>query len=139
MNLHNLPTTVRLYGNTEWRGKCPPEGLEQITFFNRVRSQYPDTWGAIALHVRNEGKRYREQIALHKAEGMTAGAADIIIPGRITFVCELKRQDHTKSKWQPNQLEYLEASGNSGAFACVALGCDAAWQALHDWIDHVAE
>lgn len=138
MNLNDLPTSVRLYGDTEWRGKCPHEGLEQITFFNRVRRGYPDTLGAIALHVRNEGKRYRDQIALHKAEGMTTGAADIIIPGRVTFVCELKRQDHTKSQWQPGQMTYLEAAGSSGAFACVALGCNAAWEALHDWINHVA-
>jgi hypothetical protein len=138
MNLNDVPDSVRIFGDADYRGKCPPESIEQVTFFNRVRREYPDTWGNIAIHVRNEGKRYREQIQLHKAEGMTAGSPDIIIPARVTFLCELKRRDHTKSAFQPGQLPYLSAASDSGAFACVALGCDAAWDALEVWIDSLA-
>jgi len=111
--------------------------MEQITFFNKLRSEYPDTWGAIGLHPRNEqqlkGGQFRGMIR-QKAEGMTPGASDVIVPGRVTFVCEIKRQDHTKSKWQPGQIEYLTAAYEMGAFACVALGWQGAWEALQEWI-----
>ena len=136
MNLHDLPFPI--YGDTDFRGKCPKEDIEQASFFNRLRSEYPDTWGILALHPRNEqqlrGGQFRA-LAKHKAEGMTKGAADILIPARVAFVCELKRRDHTQSKWQDGQVDYLTAAHNAGAFACVALGCDAAWDALQDWIN----
>ena len=128
---------VPTFGDLGFRGKCPTEAQEQITFFARLRRTYPDTWGALAIHPRNEGLRAGGQlgaIARHKAEGMTHGAADIIIPGRMAFVCELKRRDYTKSDWQDGQREYLEAAADAGAFACVALGCDAAWQAFGAWL-----
>lgn len=136
MNLKHLPFPI--YGNTEWRGKCPLETAEQITFFNQLRKTHPDTWGRLALHPRNEqqlrGGQHRGLIR-QKAEGMTPGASDVIIPGKAAFVCEIKRQDHTQSKWQPGQVEYLEAAHNAGAFACVALGWRGAWDALSDWIE----
>lgn len=128
-----FPSFLRVYGNTSYRGNCPAESLEQITFFNRLRLQYPKTWGAIAIHVRNEGNRHHAQTIRHKAEGMVSGSADIIIPGSPSFVCELKRRNHTKSTWQLGQIEYLEACHNAGAFTCVALGYEAAWRALQDW------
>jgi len=134
MKLSDIPHNVLLFGNPGFRGKCAPESIEQVTFFNRIRREYPETWGALAIHVKNEGKRSRGQMAMDKAEGMTPGASDIIIPARITFVCEMKRRDHTKCKFQPGQLPYLTAAANSGAFACVALGCDAAWEAFGEWL-----
>lgn len=132
MNLIDQP--FKIYGNAGYRGACPTEALEQITFFNRIRAQHPKSWGLIATHIRNEGKRNVRQAARQKAEGLTSGASDIIIPGRVTFICEMKRRDHTKSKWQPAQIDYLTAAADAGAFACVALGCDAAWEAFGDWI-----
>lgn len=60
--------------------------------------------------------------------------ASPIIVGNPTFVCELKRQDHTKSKWQDGQLEFLEASQKRGAFVCVAFGYLAALNAVKDYI-----
>jgi hypothetical protein len=139
MNLHNLPTSLRIYGDTAFRGKCPVESQEQATFFNTLRRVYPDTLGRIALHPRNEQQLRGGQfsgLAKQKAEGMTPGASDIIIPagGRCgAFVCELKRRDHTQSKWQNGQIEYLTAAHEMGAFVCVALGWEAAWLALEDW------
>ena len=136
MRLNDLPFPI--YGDTSWRGKCPSEAMEQMTFFNTLRREYPATWGRLALHPRNEGQRKGGQIKAmiqHKAEGLTPGASDIIIPARVTFVCELKRQDHTQSKWQDGQREYLEAAHNAGAFACVALGWKGAWAALMEWQD----
>lgn len=135
MRLNDLP--FRVYGNTGFRGKCPTEALEQITFFRRVRDAYPDSYGLTALHPRNEGLKIGGQfgaVSRHKAEGMTPGASDIIIPGRVTFVCEMKRRDRTQSEWQDGQIEYLTAAHNAGAFACVAFGCDAAWEAFQEWL-----
>ena len=133
MKLDNLPFLV--YGDTTFRGKCPKEDLEQITLFGRVRET---KWGALAIHPRNEGQLRKGQfgsMSKKKAEGMVAGASDIIIPARVSFVCELKRLDHTQSSWQDGQIDYLTAAHDAGAFACVALGVDAAWQAFTDWVE----
>jgi hypothetical protein len=122
---------LKVYGDQSFRGNCPTETAEQITFFNEVRKD--PIYGPIATHIRNEGKRHYMQVAKQKAEGMTIGAADIIIPAGQTFVCELKRRDHTKSRFQKGQLEYLEAAQNTGAFVCVALGYKAAIEAFNEW------
>ena len=140
MRLNDLPDGVRLYGTPTWRGVCPPESMEQITFFNRLRREYPETWGRLALHPRNEQQLRGGQhgaLLKQRAEGMTLGSSDIVIPGLPTFVCEMKRRDRTKSKWQPGQLEYLGTAAEAGAFACVALGHEAAWQAFEDWRDAI--
>jgi len=130
-----LPNDIRLYGDLNYRGTCPKETLEQVTFFARLRRQYPDTLGLIAFHVRNEGKRNHLEAAAHKAEGMTTGAPDIIIPGAPTFVCELKRRDHTQSEVSMSQMAYLRAAQAAGCFVCIALGVDAAWEALHEYME----
>lgn len=128
-----LPDWLPCYGDIKYRGQCPSESAEQITFFNRLRSVYPTSYGLLAVHPRNEGKRTHAQVWRHKAEGMAPGASDIIIPGAPAFVCEMKRQNHTLSKWEPGQLEYLKAAEQHGAFVCVALGWEGAWQAFLDW------
>lgn len=130
MNLNDCQVPV--YGDQSFRGKCPTESVEQITFFNRIR-KIP-IWGKLALHPRNEGKRHYKQVTKEKAEGMTEGASDIIIPGSPSFVCELKRRDRTKSSWQSGQEDYLESAQKAGAFACVALGADAAMEAFEEWL-----
>ena len=135
MQLEACP--VPIYGDTAWRGKCPKEEVEQISFFNRLRSGYPDSYGLIALHPRNEGLKRAGQFSAvikHAAEGMAKGAADIVIPGSPSFVCEMKRRDHTQSAWQDGQQAYLAASLKAGAFTCIALGAEAAWTALGVWL-----
>ena len=126
---------IPVYGDIDYRSKkCPTETAEQITFFNWLRREYPDSYGLIAIHIRNEGKRTIHQTIREKAEGMVSGAADIVIPGCPAFVCELKRQDHTQSHWEDGQQEYLKAAQNAGAFVCVALGYKAAIEAFNVWI-----
>lgn len=138
MNLTDLKTMpFRVYGDLSFRGKCQVESVEQVTFFNRLRTGNPDTWGKLAVHPRNEGLKtggHIRAVARHRAEGMTPGAADIIIPGAPAFVCELKRRDPTQSAWQDGQVEYLTSAHEAGCFACVAFGADAAWQAFGDWL-----
>lgn len=129
-----IPDWLPVFGDQGYRNKkCPTETAEQVTFFNTLRREYPEL-GKIALHIRNEGKRTVQQAMRQKAEGMVTGASDIVIPGCPAFVCELKRADHTQSRWQDGQIEYLEAAKNNGAFVCVALGHKAALEALKEWI-----
>lgn len=131
-----FPESIRLFGNKDFRGNCPKEQLEQSSFFSKLRREHPDSYGIIALHPRNEGLIKAGQfqaMAKKRVEGMAVGAADIVIPGCPAFVCELKRQDHTKSHWQEGQIAYLEAAQDSGAFVCVALGAAAAWEAFLEW------
>lgn len=131
-----FPSSIPVFGDTSYRGDCHKEEVEQASFFSRLRREYPDSYGAIALHPRNEGLKEKGQFSTvikHAAEGMTRGASDIVVPGAPAFVCELKRMDHTKSHWQDGQIEYLIAARNAGAFVCVALGAVAAWEAFETW------
>lgn len=130
-----FPEWLPVYGDTAYRGPCPTESVEQATAISYIRRGWPDTYGVIVLHPRNEGKRNWRQAAKHRAEGMTTGASDIIIPACVSFVCEVKRQDHTKSRWEDGQREYLEAAHSAGAFACVALGAAGVRLALAEWLE----
>ena len=82
MLLNDLPSGVYVYGDVSFRGKCPKEDQEQVTFFNRLRREYPDTWGKLALHPRNEGLKiggHITAVSRHKAEGMTPGALTALL------------------------------------------------------------
>ena len=129
-----FPPWMRIYGDVAYRGTCPTETAEQVTTFARIRRHWPDTLGVVALHVRNEGKRTAGQVWHQKAEGLTRGAPDIIIPGSTTLIIELKRRDHTASKWQHGQLEYLQTAHELGSWVCVALGADAAIEAINCYL-----
>lgn len=133
-----IPEEIPLYGDLSYRDKkCPKESLEQITFISRVRREHPDTYGKIIIHPKNEGLLISGQfsgINKNKAMGQTKGASDIVIPGMPSFVCEIKRQDRTLSSISDEQIEYLLAAQQAGSFICIALGCDAAWEAFNDWI-----
>lgn len=125
---------IRIYGDLTYRNKkCPREVVEQVTFFNTLKSKYPRL-ASVALHPRNEGKRSGIITELYKMEGMNTGAPDVIIPALVPFVCEIKRQDHTMSKWQKGQQDYLLQAEQLGCFACVALGYKNAWIALVEWM-----
>ena len=132
MNLKNIPDEIEIYGDVSFRGACATEGAEQVTFFNALETVHPDI-AAIALHIKNEGKRTRGQAHWDKVNGMKAGASDICIPGAPTFLCELKQKDHTKSRLDKKQLDYLLTARANGAFVCVALGFEAALQAVAKW------
>lgn len=129
-----FPQWIKVFGDQEYRGECPPELAEQITFFQWLQRQHPELH-RIAVHPRNEGKRTYQQAKRQRLEGaLTRGAADIIIPGRVSFVCEMKRQNHILSRWEPGQLDYLKAAQDAGAFVCVALGWQAATGAVKEWL-----
>lgn len=127
-----------LYGDSKYRNKnCPKESLEQITFISWVRKNFPDTHGITLFHAKNEAKLINGQFhAIHKdrAMGMSKGCADIHAPGNPSFCMELKRQDRTLSDISLEQLAYLYAAKEAGAFVCIALGYEAAMNAFNDWL-----
>ena len=125
---------IKVFGDTTFRGDCPSESAETVTFFAKLRREYPDSYGKIATHIRNEGLRTFYQATKQKSEGMVKGAPDILIPASVAFVCELKRQDHTRSKWQDGQQEYLLEAQKQGAFVCIGLGYVGAYEAFNFWI-----
>lgn len=130
-----FPPWLKVYGDVNYRGDCPSEASEQAAFFRMIRREYPNTFGALALHPKNEAKRSGSGFTAldkDKALGMVSGASDIIIP--LGFICEMKRRDHTKSAWQKGQIDYLEAAHKAGGFACIALGHEAAWEAFQAWL-----
>lgn len=123
---------LKVYGDVSFRGNCPKEEIEQITFFNQLKKLHPEI-AELATHVKNEGKKSWGQIAKDKAGGLNQGFSDIIIAGAPTCLIEMKRQDHTKSHWQDNQQEKILLAQDAGAFSCVALGYKAALEAVEDW------
>ena len=124
-----------VYGDPTFRGDCPSEYADHKTAIGMIKDHYPDLI-RIIIHPKNEGKRNGFQAALERAiGGLNKGASDIIIPGCPTFVCELKRRDHTAKsvKWQPGQLDYLKSCQDQGAFVCVALGWQGVIEAIEAW------
>ena len=120
----------------DYRGKCPKEATEQVAFFNRVRQEYPETWGRIAIHIRNEDRMATARaMKLHKLEGLTVGASDIQIPGSPSLCIELKRLDPRLSTLSPEQAAYLVAAEKAGAFVAVCFGALAAWECFETWLD----
>lgn len=133
-----IPNWLKSYGNMDFRGDCPKEDSELVTFFNELKRLYPHL-SDIAIHPDNEGlvigKAHNAHIRQKAKGAIKKGASDIIIVGNPTFVCEMKRQDHTKSQWQDGQIEFLEASKANGAFVCIAFGYVAAMLAVEEWHD----
>lgn len=128
-----LPDWLKVYGDTSYRGKCPVEGAEQVTLFTQIRKHHPKL-APIVFHPRMEGERTKGQADWQKADGsIVAGVSDVIGVGHPMLVLELKRRDHTQSVWQKGQVDFLELSHRRGAFTCLALGYEAALQAIQDW------
>src|SRR5690606_23059711 len=125
---------VRIYGKAD-QDKAPSESVEMSTFFSRLRAQYPHTYGAVGIHVRNEGKRTFAQASKMMLEGgFVKGTPDIIIPGSPTFLCELKSRKKG-SRPSKEQMAYLETATKTDAFCVIAYGYEEAWNALNDWIE----
>ena len=136
MNLKKVATSnIDVIGDTSYRGDCPSETAEMIGFFSWLRSHHPKL-AAVAVHVRNEGQRSKRQGYQHKQEGMNTGASDIVIPVNPPICIEMKRSDHTKSTISDEQLAYLVAAQDAGAYAVVALGCKGAMEVIAGWIEH---
>ena len=124
---------VKVYGDISFRDKkCAKEDAEQITFFNQLRKHQPDI-AELATHIKNEGKKTHNQAIKDSINGLNQGFADVIIIGHPVLYMEIKRKDHTVSHWQPNQEKKVLLAQAKGAFSCVALGYEAALEAVKDW------
>ena len=136
MNLKKIAAhNIDVIGDTNYRGDCPSEAAEMIGFFSWLRSRHPKL-AAVAVHVRNEGQRSKRQGYQHKQEGMNTGASDIVIPVSPPICIEMKRRDHTKSAISDEQLAYLVAAQDAGAYAVVALGCKGSMEVIDIWLEH---
>ncbi len=124
-----LPPQIQLFGTPD-KTDAASESQHAMTFFAKLRREYPQ-YGAIATHIRNEGKRSMAQVQKQKAEGLTTGTADIIIPANPPFVCELKSRS-PRATISSEQIEYLLNAQKLGAFACVAIGYEGAIEAFKE-------
>jgi len=127
-----IPEGIKIYGDINFRDKkCPKEDAELATFFNQLKKKHPEL-AKVALHIKNEGVRTAKQAEKEKIKGaLLKGAVDIIIPP-IGFASEVKRTDHTLSKIDDEQVEYLTINQNLGGFSCICLGYKAVFEALDD-------
>jgi hypothetical protein len=129
-----FPKGLKVFGDPSFRGDCRKEQAEQIDAFAWLRFHHPEL-AKIAVHPKIEGKRSWGQVHFDKKDGsINKGASDVIVPANPAFVCEIKRKDHTKSRWQKGQKEYLETATDYGAFACVALGAEGFKQAVNEYL-----
>jgi hypothetical protein len=131
-----IPDDIPVYGDVDYRGDCPLEELEHVTFFSQLRIRHPHL-GRLAIHPPNEGKRHLGKYRQDVLRGMSVGAADIIIPAGRTFVCEMKRRDRLRSTLDDTQLAWLRLAREQGAFVCIALGWEAAFLALDDYLQTI--
>ena len=123
---------IRIYGSLEYRDpKAPKEDQEAQTLVNQIRKRYPYI---LFMHIKNEGKKTKAQADFDRSMGMMAGASDFLFLGSPTMCLELKRKDHTLSKWQPKQQEFLIAAQEQGAMSCVCFGWEAGMQAVEAWL-----
>lgn len=125
---------IPVFGDVTFRGDCPKEDIEQIDFYSWLKEHHP-IYHMLMIHPKSEGKRNVRQVNYEsRTGGIPTGASDLIIPGSPCFVVELKRRDHTKSNWQPQQQPYLLAAKEAGCFIGVALGFEGAKEAFNLWL-----
>ena len=134
MNIRQVEVAgLVVYGDPDWRGKCPLEAAEAVCFVCQLRAEFPEL-AKVATHIRNEGKRTKRQGYQHQQEGMNTGASDVIIPVCPPIVMEMKRRDHTLSSISKEQVDYLVAAASGGAFSGVALGAAGAMEMVRTWV-----
>jgi len=85
------------------------EHLEQVRVVSWFRRQYPDTR---ILAIPNGGIRSASQGASLKAEGVSAGVPDLVVPAWSLWI-EMKRSTGgTVSPAQRDWISYLESIGH---------------------------
>lgn len=126
---------IPVYGDPTYRGDCPAEDAELITAVNWLRREYPDTLGAVTVHIENEGKRTMAQAQMAKAKGLKAGAVDLVILCSPPLVLELKRQDPTKSRWQKGQEQFMLDAQRQRAFVGLCLGAEGVKDAVKTYME----
>jgi hypothetical protein len=127
-----ISSEIKVYGDLTHRDtKCPKEDSESQTLVNQIRKRYPHL---LFMHVKNEGKKTKAQADFDRSMGMLSGASDFLFLGSPAMCLELKRKDHTLSKWQPKQEQFLINAQEQGCFACVCFGWEAGMEAVEEWL-----
>ncbi len=129
-----IPTGIDIWGDTDYRGKCPHEDVELMMLIDYINKKYNDV---ICIHAKNEGKRTFRQAAIDRAKGaLNKGASDIILikctENHPVLFIEMKRLDHTKSQITDEQIDFLKKA-NNGNIGCIALGFGGAKNAVITW------
>lgn len=99
------------------------EHLEQAEFVSWFRKNYHPTHRIFAIP--NGGYRGKAQAVALKAEGVTAGVPDLMIPSLKLFI-EMKKEK--SGKVSPEQKEWLEYLNNNGYEAVICNGFEQAKQ-----------
>ena len=126
-----IDNQIKVYGNMSYRDGLKNETAQSQTFVNQMRKRHPEL---LIMHIKNEGKKTKAAADFDRAMGMLTGASDFIVIGNPTLCIEMKNADHTVSTIGKKQTEFLINAEKQGCFACVALGWEAAMEAVEDWI-----
>lgn len=118
---------IRTY-DSQYRGKCRREELEQIDCASWLKFNHPERWPLI-FHVANEltvDKKkpgWAQHLAKRQKMGVKNGVSDVIDFGIVRGAFELKRDDRTQSTpVTKEQREFLRAVDESGGFAAICYG-----------------
>lgn len=126
------PNWLPVFGDLPRSKDNPHEDYVLSSMISRIRKDYPSSYGLVAFHVKNEGKRTTQQIKVDKLKGLTKGVSDLIVIGNPTLCLELKRDN--SCSFEDGQLEFLEQAHKSGAYACLAIGYKGALEAFNHWL-----
>lgn len=121
---------ILIFGDENYRGTCPNENTASQTLVTQTRKRYPDT---VFMHVKNEGKRTKQQMDLDQAMGFRTGVSDYLFIGNPTMALELKQANHKNSKITDAQIKFLVDVKNAGGLAVLALGGVSAVEAMEYW------
>lgn len=122
---------ILVFGDEDFRGKCPDEKTASQTLVTQTRIRYPET---VFLHVKNEGDRDGKQWEFEQAMGFRTGASDYLFIGNPTMALELKQTNHKNSKITDAQIKFLVDIKNAGGIAALALGGVNAVEAMEYFI-----
>jgi hypothetical protein len=123
---HGIP----IYGDLTIEGKTPSEKSECQTIVNETRRIYPE---AMFLHIKNEGKRTKQQMQFEASMGFLKGASDYIFIGNPMLCLEIKQANYKNSSIDTMQIQFLKKAKKSGCMVGVAFGWQGAMEAIKLW------
>lgn len=126
---------IHIY-DSNYRGECRQEWLEQIDCMGWLEFNHPDRWPLI-WHTPNETKATASYMQKRQKMGVKAGVGDIIDFGRIRGAFELKRLDKSQCSISKAQRDFLQATDDSGGFAAIVYGFDQFKLAYADYLEFV--
>ena len=137
-----LPDEVMLFGDIDYRGECPAEDSDLISFVAWLKYNWPELENCI-IHTPNEGDLPVQARMQQKKKGVLFRCPDVIVMTVPAYCMELKRRNPSKSLSSEEdrsrfreQVGVLVSMQKQGNFSCAALGLDAAkesWKYFLAW------